>query len=64
VRIIHTSDLNITDKMDQTANEIIGKDYILVGIGTPRRDFSSGVIDHGQKRCTENIFTALTMRAT
>jgi len=35
---------------------IIEKDYILVGICTPRRDLSTGVIGHGQKRVTENLF--------
>ena len=35
---------------------IIDKDYILVGICTPRRDVSTGVIGHGQKRLTENLF--------
>lgn len=35
---------------------IIDKDYILVGICTPRRDLNTGVIGHGQKRLTENIF--------
>lgn len=36
---------------------IIEKDYILVGICTPRRDLSTGVIGHGQKRLTENLFS-------
>lgn len=35
---------------------IIDKDYILVGICTPRRDVSTGVIGHGQKQLTENLF--------
>jgi len=35
---------------------IIEKDYILVGICTPRRDLSTGVIGHGQKRLTENLY--------
>jgi len=35
---------------------IIDKDYILVGICTPRRDVNTGVIGHGQKRLTENLF--------
>ena len=36
---------------------IIEKDYILVGICTPRRDLSTGVIGHGQKRLTEHLFS-------
>jgi len=35
---------------------IIDKDYILVGICTPRRDVNTGVIGHGQKRLTETLF--------
>jgi len=35
---------------------IIDKDYMLVGICTPRRDLNTGVIGHGQKRVTENLF--------
>jgi Icc protein len=48
------------DPMTQRRNGdrplIIDKEYILVGICTPRRDLSTGVIGHGQKRLTENIF--------
>jgi Icc protein len=35
---------------------IIDRDYILVGICTPRRDLGSGTIGHGQKRLTESLF--------
>ena len=35
---------------------IIDRDFMLVGICTPRRDVSAGVIGHGQKRVTENLF--------
>jgi len=48
------------DPASQRRNEnrplIIDKEYILVGICTPRRDLSTGVIGHGQKRLTENTF--------
>ncbi len=48
------------DPMKQRRNGnrplIIDKDYILVGICTPRRDVSTGVIGHGQKQLTENLF--------
>lgn len=46
----------LTQRRNGNRPLIIDSEYILVGICTPRRDLRTGVIGHGQKGLTENLF--------